>query len=204
MISQPGFISGLWLYAHCINTGVAIRYSCPRAACCNPTALLVEKFMWLLAICFSTKSAGLALWALIASYRQMLHHLFLRAVPKLLVSGLWPACSYASDLPLRHGQIIPKLCNSDANKDINQLVFRNLSEKQNSSSRLPGWNGTVSCNSKKISGPAFFIFFFKGHTDTRTGEYCIKKSKQLLLQHQLPDHLILKRCCLTDHCISTL
>lgn len=117
--------------------------------------------MWLLAICFSTKSAGLALWALIASYRQMLHHLFLRAVPKLLVSGLWPACSYASDLPLRHGQIIPKLCNSDANKDINQLVFRNLSEKQNSSSRLPGWNGTVSCNSKKNIWTCLFYFFLK-------------------------------------------
>ena len=54
--AASGFSSGLRFDVHYRNSSVALRYSCPGAACCNPTAQLVEKFMWLFALCFSAVS----------------------------------------------------------------------------------------------------------------------------------------------------
>lgn len=50
-LALSGFSLGLWLDVHYRKSSVTIRYSCPGAACCNPTAQLVEKFMWLYTIC---------------------------------------------------------------------------------------------------------------------------------------------------------
>lgn len=66
-LAPTGFSSGLRLDIHYRNSSITTRYSCPGAACCNPTAQLVEKFMWLFTICFSAKSAGLVWRALIVS-----------------------------------------------------------------------------------------------------------------------------------------
>ena len=107
--AASGFSSGLRFDVHYRNSSVALRYSCPGAACCNPTAQLVEKFMWLFALCFSAVT-GFVWGALLVRQRQTVHGLLRRAVPNLLISGLWPACSYGSDLPLRHGRMCSKAC----------------------------------------------------------------------------------------------